>query len=51
MSEDHRKNARSSTREDHEEGQSRKRRDAGSEKGDEKRTRQQRKRSRPKEGK
>ena len=48
MGEEHQKNARPSTREDHDEGQARKERDAGKEKGDKKRQRQQRKRPRPK---
>ncbi len=47
MSEEHRKNARESNRQKHEEGQARKRRDKGGEKGDARRHRQQRKRQRP----
>lgn len=47
MTEEHRKNSRPSTREPHEEGQARKRKDAGREKGDEQRKKQQRKRARP----
>jgi hypothetical protein len=50
MSEEHQKNARPSSRERHEEGQTRKRRDAGREKGDVRRKRQQRKRRRPQQG-
>jgi hypothetical protein len=46
---EHEKNARPSSREAHEEGQARKQRDAGNEKGDKRRKRQQRKRPRPKE--
>lgn len=47
MSEEHRKNVRPSTRAQHEEGQARKRKDAGREKGDRRRRRHQRKRRRP----
>lgn len=47
MSEEHKKNARPSSREKHEQGQSRKRKDAGGEKGDKRRKKQQRKRPRP----
>ena len=49
MSDDHRKNARPSNREKHEKGQARKRKDAGKEKGDLRRKKQQRKR-RPQQG-
>lgn len=49
MSEEHLTNARPSNREKHEEGQARKRKDAATEKGDKRRTRQHRKRSRPQE--
>jgi hypothetical protein len=51
MGEEHQKNARPSTRVDHEEGQARKQRDAGTEKGDKRRSKQQRKRPRPQEEK
>jgi hypothetical protein len=47
MSEEHKKNARPSSREQHEKGQARKQRDTGGEKGDKRRRRQQRKRRRP----
>jgi hypothetical protein len=47
MSEEYHKNARPSSREKHEQGQARKRKDAGREKGDTRRKRQQRKRARP----
>ena len=47
MSEEHKKNARPSSRGKHEAGQARKRRDAGGEMGDKRRKRQQRKRRRP----
>jgi len=47
MGEEHRKNARPSTRANHDEGQARKRKDAGREKGDKRRKVQQRKRRRP----
>jgi hypothetical protein len=51
MAEEHQKNARPSTREKHEEGQTRKDRDAGKEKGDKRRKRQTRKRSTPQDEK
>jgi hypothetical protein len=51
MTEEHKKNARPSSREKHEEGQARKRRDSGKEKGDVRRKRRNRKRSRREEGK
>jgi hypothetical protein len=47
MGEEHKKNARPSSRGKHEKGQSRKRKDAGGEKGDRRRKKQQRKRPRP----
>jgi len=47
MGEEHQKNARPSSREKHEKGQSRKRKDAQGEKGDKRRKKQQRKRRRP----
>jgi hypothetical protein len=47
MSEEHHKNARPSSREQHEKGQTRKRKDAGTEKGDKRRKSQKRKRRRP----
>jgi hypothetical protein len=47
MSEEHKKNARPSSRGKHEIGQARKKKDAGKEKGDQRRKRQQRKRRRP----
>ncbi len=47
MGEEHQKNARPSSREKHEEGQTRKQKDAGGEKGDKRRTKQRRKRPRP----
>jgi hypothetical protein len=46
MPEEHRKNARPSSRGKHEKGQARQQRDAGGEKGDKRRRRQQRKRRR-----
>jgi hypothetical protein len=49
MAEEHQKNARPSSREKHQEGQARKRQDAGREKGDQRRKGQQRKRRRPKD--
>jgi hypothetical protein len=51
MSDEHTKGKRRSTREKHEEGQRRKKLDAGGEKGDKRRTRQPRKRTRPQEDK
>jgi len=50
MTEEHRKNVQPSSREQHERGQARKRRDAGKETGDTRRKRQQRKRRRPEQG-
>jgi len=48
MSDEHTKNARPSSREQHEEGQNRKKKDAGrGEKGDKRRKQARRKRSRP----
>ncbi len=47
MGEEHKKNARPSSRGKHEKGQTRKQRDAGGEKGDKRRKKQQRKRKRP----
>jgi hypothetical protein len=47
MGEEHKKNARKSSRAKHEKGQARKRKDAGNEKGDERRRHQQRKGRRP----
>lgn len=49
MGEEHKKNARPSSRGKHEKGQARKQRDAGGEKGDQKRKKQQRKRPRPRD--
>jgi hypothetical protein len=46
MGEEHKKNARSSSREKHEQGQARKSKDAWGEKGDKRRKKQQRKRRR-----
>jgi hypothetical protein len=47
MSEEHKKNARPSSRGKHEKGQARKKRDSDGEKGDKRRKKQQRKRRRP----
>lgn len=47
MSEKHQKNATPSNREKHQHGQARKKKDAGGEKGDKRRSKQQRKRPRP----
>ncbi len=47
MSEEHQKNARPSSCEQHEKGQARKKKDAGKEKGDQRRKSQRRKRRRP----
>ena len=46
MPEEHSRNARPSSREKHQEGQARKRKDTGGEKGDKRRKRQERKRKR-----